>query len=309
MKKTSAAQVNQKVEFFERNIVFRTARGYFLVMAVCAVLVFAAGLATGMWSFVKVPLAEPHPPSLPAEPPAPKPLDYASVKDWITDQSDRAAALRQQRAESIPLFADEDDDTDEHDRQRQAELQELEALSEKLQALFPAPHYTWDDLYTESCATNSPYGCLRRTRTLEREGISRVVRAALANQSRHEALTTLRTLITVLAPAPIEERAALIIPTRDAYLDKHHDYLTQLATRELEIRQLERDFARTIADHERQLEDQQLHKSTQRTHGLYGIFGGLILLVLVSVFLVLFAIERHLRTLKATLAPIPDGTT
>src|SRR5690554_3546848 len=96
------AKVQQKIEKFERNVVFRTARGYFLLMALIAVLVFGAGIAFGLWSFVKTPIPEPTMAELPEllEPPAP--LSYASVKEWISEQAKEKDNARQRRTESEP---------------------------------------------------------------------------------------------------------------------------------------------------------------------------------------------------------------
>src|SRR5690606_4008817 len=96
MKRFTLPGVHQKLEQFERTFVFRTARGYFLFMALCAVLVFGGGLATGMWSFVKAPIPEPAPPTMPEPPPTPAPLDYAGVKAWVAEQ-ERLEAEEQRR--------------------------------------------------------------------------------------------------------------------------------------------------------------------------------------------------------------------
>lgn len=299
MQKPTTNQVQHKIETFERNIVFRTARGYFLLMAVCAVLVFAAGIFFGLSSFVKASIPEPEKPALPALLPQPEPLTYASVKAWMDEQSSKEAEARQRRAEAAPLLKRDADKDDAYDPEADAELKELTALLKKLQALFPEPEYTWDDTYVETCAVKSPYGCLRYTRSVDREGVSRVVRAVIDDHdSFNETITTFRTLIAVLTAAPVSERASLILPTYRAYRDKHQDYLSQRNARENEIRRLEYEFEEMVQMYETKLSEQQQEKESQRTTGLYAIFAGLILLVLVSVFLVHFAIERHLRLLQ-----------
>lgn len=285
-------KVKKQVESFERNVVFRTARGYFLFMALCAVLVFGGGVAAGAMSFVKVSIPEPPPLEMPEALPPPEPLSYASVKAWMAEQEKIAQESRTRRAASVPLY--EDEGSDGYD----AEEDEFDQLVERLQALFPEPEYTWDDTYVETCSVPSSYGCLRRSRSLEREGVYRVVRAALADQSRTEAITTLRTLVTVLAEAPVADRARLVLPTREAYVDTRRDYRIRLMEQEAEMGRLEREFEEMVAMYEAKLAEQEEAKATQRSMGLYAIFGGLILLVLVSVFLVHFAIERHLRLLQ-----------
>lgn len=304
-------KAQQKIEKFERNVVFRTARGYFLIMALIAVLVFGAGIAFGLWSFVKTPIPEPTMAELPEllEPPAP--INYASVKEWIAEQAREKENARQRRTESEPLFPNKANENDTYDRELQAEKKELEALTEKIQALFPEPEYTWNDTYVETCIAQSPYGCLRYKKTVDREGVSQVIRAAIDDhETISEIITTLRILIDVLSQAPVSERASLILPTRNAYRDKHFDYLAKMSERESQIRRLEHEYQEMVEKYEAQLAEQQTEKDDQRTTGLYAVVGGLILLVLVSVFLVHFAIERHLRLLQTLVARVnpTDGS-
>ncbi len=298
-------QVQQKIETFERNIVFRTARGYFLLMALCAVLVFGAGIAFAVWSFVKTPIPEPTMAELPEllEPPAP--ISYASVKEWMAEEASKRESARKRQAESEPLYKSKAGEDDTYGREIDAERKEFDAMIEKIKALFPEPQYTWDDTFIETCAVKSPYGCLRYKSTVDREGVSKVFRAAIdKDDSLGEAITTLRTLHTVLSAAPVAERAELVMPTRNAYRDKHHDYLTRLSDREAQIRSLERDYEEMILSYENKISTQQAEKDEQRTTGIYAVVGGLILLVLVSVFLVHFAIERHLRLLQTLVARV-----
>jgi hypothetical protein len=274
-------------------------------MALCAVFVFAGGLAGLSFSFFETSIPEPSPLELPEEPPAPPPLSYASVKAWVAEQERAAEELRQRRSAAAVIY--EDEGRQGSDEREKAELSELKSLSEQVRTLFPEPTYTWDDTYVETCAVTSAYGCLRRTRSLEREGVSRVVRAALSGQSRAEAIGTLKVLISVLSEAPVEERASLVLVTQEAMEDTQHDYRVRLMEHEREIQRLEDEFEAMVAMYEAKIREQEADKVQLRATGLYAILGGLVLLVLVSVFLVHFAIERHLRLLQTLVERV--GTT
>jgi PAS domain-containing protein len=276
-----------RLERFERGVVFRVARGYFLVMAVLGVLACLGGAVTlglGLW---RPALPEPAPPPPLHEP---GPLTLTAVEAWQKER-ERAAARpeREGRPAAAPVQAQKEEDP------AQAARRELEQILGQLRALFPAPAYTWDDVYEERCKVPSSYGCLQTERHLSRAGVPRLLQEALRGTPDGDVLPVLRALAAVLGQAPAERRGALLPTVVGAYRSIWRAYHEQRRAREAAIEE-----ARQA--HERRVREQDEEKARLRTAGLYGAASGMGLLVLVSLFLTHFAIERHLRLVRGLMA-------
>lgn len=287
------------IETFERNIVFRVARGYFVLMAAVAVLAFGGGLITGFFGFVRVPVVKaPDPPPVP-EPP---PLSLAAVEKWQADQNaaDQTKRNRPDVGERS-RFAEQATEVNkvsssELERQRrQQQRTQIETLINQLKTSFPDPPYVWEDLYKTTCVSFiQGYGCIKSERNLEKKGIVGVLSAKLENNKADDIIAKLGALQTVLSTAPVEKRGELIVVTLDAYDDIRRDYTQKVDERESIVARNEAEFRSDTAE-------QQASKSKFRQWGLYGVAAGLALIVLVSIFLAHLAIERQTRLLRGVL--------
>ncbi len=291
------------LEKFERRVVFRTARGYFLFLAGLAILTFVGGVVFGARGLVAIEPDEPAAPTMPAPPAPPSALQLADVEKWIARQAEGATAVEDSaEPEWVTATREESDGADRKD----PEAERFEKLLADFKALFPEPHYAWKDSYLRTCTRSSPYGCLRYERTLEKEGVSNILETAIRSELKGDSLPELNailsTLNAVIAKAPLERRAELIAPTAEAHRELQADYRTSLREHEDAVYELEQQHALEIARYERELEELRAEKETNQLTGMYGVLAGLGLLVLVSVFLAHFAIERHLRLMREALA-------
>lgn len=295
--------MNGKMERFERAVVFRTARGYFFFLALVAVVTFAGGLVVGGIGFVKLPIAKPKEPETVAAVAPPEAVTYERVEKWLAEQEDKrkraVASADNGVAQPTPVYEEPSGGKRPTGPSgADAELQEITRLDGELRALFPSPPYTWDDVYVEECVNRSAYGCLERRRTLKTEGLSRIVRQVVKGLPRKEVVNRLQLLVNVLKDAPVERRGALIVATVDADREINAAYLARVRERDDEVERRQDEYEGRLEAYEEKTQAQAAKKSRQKTWGLYGVGAGLMLLVLVSVFLVHFAMERHLRVLK-----------
>lgn len=285
------------MERFERVVVFRVARGYFFAMAVLGVLTVIGGVIALSLGLVRIPISDPAPPP-PIAPP--EVVNLARVDKWLAE---RQAASQQKSNGPSSVFEDSSSARTGHgeDNQRnaQADLRaEAERLEGELRVLFPAPNYVWDDQYLDYCKNMTSFGCIERGRKLEKEGVAKTVRAAFSEFHRiSDVVDMLKLMIAVLKEAPVERRGNLILAVVTTYRDINGKYLDQVQAREAAIE-------RAQAEYKTKVREQEESKSTFRTYGIYGAVGGLALLILVSLFLAHFAIERHLRLLQKLVASV-----
>lgn len=312
----SANRVEQRMESLERAVVFRTARGSFFLMAVVATLTFASGVVLGTFGYIKAPIARPAPP--PPLPPVapPPPLTYQQVEAWLAARDARARDAS--ATMPTPVYGDDPDEvsaSDEPPTDMDPERERLATLDSQLRALFPTPPYQWDDRFERACVTPTDYGCLRYEKRLLSAGLSRAVRTVLEGRPRPETIATLELLVSILGQAPVERRGALLAPTIAAQEELLADYRQQVAARAREVARQQSTYEEELGRHARKVARQAQAKADQRRWGLYGVVAGLGFLILVSVFLVHFAIERHLRLLRDLVrdprgdAPAPSPAT
>ena len=289
------------LELFERKFVFRTARGYFIFLACLAILLFGGGVMLGARGLVRAEPEEPSPPALPAAPAAPTQLTLADVETWI------------HRQQNAPTSVTSDDEPewvasarDEGQARQDPAQQRFDELLEQFKALFPAPNYSWKDTYTRTCTRQSPYGCLRYEQELEKSGVSKILEGAIRQELKRDSVdevnAILASLIGVLKSTALEKRADFIAPSAEAYRELQSEYLGQLDAHEREIHEINQAHQRRVDEYELELQTLRAEKESDQTAGVYGVLAGLGLLVLVSVFLAHFAIERHLRLMREILA-------
>ncbi len=294
---SSSNLAEQRMDQLERAVVFRTARGSFFLMAVVATLTFVAGIVAGTFGYIKMPITRPSPPPPIPEVAPPPPVTYQQVEAWLAADEARRKAAAAIVPPPAPVYG-EPDDPSQPTATRDPILTELERLDGALRALFPNPPYVWDDVYEEYCANETAYGCMHTARRLKTEGLSRALREVLKRLSRADKVETLQLLVSVLGQAPVERRGALLGPIIAVNDEMMAGYRHQVAEREGEVDRQRSQFSDRIRAYLGKVAKQQQAKAAQRRYGLYGIVAGLALLILVSVFLVHFAMERHLRLMR-----------
>jgi hypothetical protein len=99
----------------------------------------------------------------------------------------------------------------------------------------------------------------------------------------------------VLTQAPVGRRGDLLSTIVGAYRSEWAAYRQQREAREAAVEETQRA-------HRQQVTEQEQNKAQMRNLGVYGLSGGLGVLVLVSLFLTHFAIERHLRLMRGLVA-------
>ena len=283
------------VDRFERSIVFRVARGYFFFSAMLGVVAVIGGIGAFAMGIVRVPPASPVEPAPIPPPPA---LSLADVQAWMKEE----AASKTVAASPSAIYEAPSDPKNRHGDEPDPTQAEILRLSGELKALFPDPPYVWDDVYREYCARPTSFGCLERGRRLEREGVAKAVRREFNQLSgAHEVLAALHMLLPILAQAPVEQRVSLLGPILATDRITHAEYRRK-------VREREREIERAKAAHDEAVREQEASKKVFREYGLYGALGGLGLLILVSIFLAHFAIERHLRALHELTAALDKRT-
>lgn len=289
---------------FERKVVFRTARGYFIGVAALALLTFGLGVFFGMKGLTHIEPAAPVEPAPPAAVTPPAPMTIEDVKAW----RDRAVE------ESA------DDDTRDVAELVGRTIRTLKkdqpnpiaVALDKVKALFPEPTYTWESEYSNRCVRNSPYGCLRRERVLERKGISSIIGELIKNREENDKdqlLRLLNAIVSTLEPVAVEERGGFLVDTVFAHRSKMVDYEMRLAAREQEIQELKQKYLAATREYEDELQRIKEERSHDLSMSGYGLALGLGLLACVGVFLAHLAIERHLRELREILATNPASST
>lgn len=294
MSKILEREPRSGLDRFERGVVFRVARGTFLVMAALGVLALLLGGGALLVSAWRATIPLPAEPAAVAAPPA---LTAQRAEAWLQEraaQAQRGAALpvvdvAAPPAEPAPI-----------DREAQAQ-RELGQLLDRLRALLPPPSFVWEDQYQEVCRVPSSYGCLQTERKRVQQGLFAQLKEALGALPDAEVLPTLRELCAALEQAPLPRRGAILPALLSLRRESWARYREAEAARSAQV-------AAARRRHEEALAAQEERSQHLRTLGLYGGGAGLLLLVLVSLFLSHFAIERHLRLLRQVSAgPEPSS--
>lgn len=292
-----------RVDMFEQRIVFRTARGFFVLLALGASLLFVGGVGMSLWSLVPREI----PP--PVEPPAlapPSPLSYELVQSSLKE-------LELVAAQKSALGLDELAAPQSNMPQKDKVAERIRTLAEELSTLFPAPTYSWTDQVSRVCTVPSAFGCLRFENRVQALGIRSVLIKALEGYDQEEVVVLLETLIRVLKTAPLEARGELIGPTIDVYRLHNESYRAAAAAQKKQVEEARAAWSAQVEA----LKGQQVMFRTWGLQGLMVGFGGLIL---VSLFLAFLAMERHTRRLESFTqaldrlsgsgaAPAPDAMT
>lgn len=286
------------VDRFERVVVFRVARGYFLFLAFLALLGLVAGAGAVAWGLIDA-----YKP-LPASPPAPmppEPLTYLKVEEFVkveTEADDdhayltaRGAAGGSGRSAAQPSSLVARDPLEEH--------------MTRLKPLFPDPPYSWDNVVENYCKVPSPFGCLQQAQRIIKMGVRSEIPSALKMFCKADPaadpMAILDTLEAVLLQAPVDKRRDLISSTVEAYCIQLREHWQKLRDHEAEV-------ARLRQGHQEAVRQLQARKDLAKIYGLYAAAGAFALLIAISVFLAHFAIERHLRLLQELVRRIGNET-
>jgi hypothetical protein len=268
-----------RMTLFERAIVFRVARGYFLIMAVAAVLLFVGGVIVGARGLTKVSV----PPAVPVAPVAPRALlTYFEVAAEVQ----RVADATRNGSKSAGTITPASKDSDEPAKVDPA----LEAASKALRAVFPDPPYSWLDENEQYCAAPTGFGCLQTGTRVKRHGVASEISAALSGVRDDELVDYVNLLARVLRSAPVESRLQLVPAT--IAIERRGRKQQQKLEAEFKEKQddatqkYETAVATATAEHDQ-----------WRMIGIYGVGGGFSLLIVVSLFLAFLSMERHTRAL------------
>lgn len=292
-----------RMERFERKVVFRTARGYFLLLAVLAVLCVLGGVVLGTKGVIKVPIEAPVQPPMPPPPSAPPSITREALEKWFAEREARRNAEVAERAKNVALYAEKSEGDpvavgSPEASQRDQERAEIRRLFDLLPSLFPAPTYVWVDVTEKVCVRNSPYGCLETDTRVVKEGVGRAISGLLEKLERRDSLQVLSLWNALLPAFPVEDRVTwaghIVVAARDFDADAR----SVLGAWESEVARIRAEHAEKMTAHARAVAERDARREQERTWGVYGVAGGLVLLILVSIFLVHFAIERHLRLMR-----------
>jgi hypothetical protein len=301
-----------RIERFERKIVFRTARGYFLTLAVLAVLGILGGAVLGAKGMVKVPIEPPVAPTLPEPPPAPPSVTRERLEQWLAARDARKAAEAAESARSTALFQEAAGEgtprsgTPEASA-RDRERAEIRKLFDQLVALFPEPQYVWTDVVETYCARPTAFGCLQSGTRVAKAGISDALAALLKPLERSRSLEILRLWHAILPLFHVDARVTWAGHIVEAVADFDADADRVVSEYEARVANIRGAYETQVAEHRRAEMERDARREQERTWGLYGVAGGLVLLILVSIFLVHFAIERHLRLMRELAALLERG--
>lgn len=298
-----------RIERFERKIVFRTARGYFLTLAVLAVLGIVGGAVLGAKGMVKVPIEPPVAPTMPEPPPAPPSITRERLEQWLAAREARKAA---ESARSTALFQETAGDATPRSgtpeaSARDRERAEIRQLFDQLGTLFPEPQYVWKDVVETYCARPTAFGCLQTSTRVAKPGISDALAALLKPLERSRSLEVLRLWHAMLPLFHVDARVTWAGHIVEASADFDADADGVVSDYESRIAKIRDSYEEQVADHRRAEMARDARREQERTWGLYGVAGGLVLLILVSIFLVHFAIERHLRLMREVAALLERG--
>jgi hypothetical protein len=287
------------LEQFERRVVFRTARGYFLTVAVIALFTFAAGAFFGMKALTHIDPNEPTLAPAPPEIPPPAALTIEDVKKWRTKPVDVVD-------DDTPEVADLVRNVAGPKPSENMEDSPLKIALNRVKALFPDPTYAWESEYTNSCVRPSPYGCLKRERVLERKGIGATLGELIKHgedNDEERLLRLLNAIVSALTPVDVEKRGEFLADTVFAHREKMFDYERTVEARMSKIRDSEVNHLDAVRAYEDELAEIKSTRETEFSFAGYGLALGLGLLACVGVFLAHLAIERHLRELREIMRP------
>jgi hypothetical protein len=290
VKPASNTQASDPMTAFERGVVFRVARGFFVFLALAAVLGF--GIAGIVW-MRGVSETSIDKPELPAAPAPRARINYQQLLKAMqheAEQSAQASQTVQYEQEGKRSGSDQKDET--------AKIRFNQLVGE-LQALFPAPTYTWTNQTERKCTVPSAYGCFHYETRIVRTGVAGIVQQAVSNVDAEVRLELLEALVAVLKEVPVEKRAELIAPIVRFEQTDSANYEDAVKDHRDKIAEIE-------AKYERDVEESRAQHEEWKRLGMYGLGAGMFGLVLVSLFLAFLAIERHSRALERLVAHVAD---
>ena len=275
-----------RVDLFEQKIIFRTARAFFVVIALLAVLIFVGGSLLGLTSLMPKEVPAPALPT-PVAPPAP--LTYAQVLETLA-----------KKAQEPPPEPEEDLVVRKSKSDASAEDPidvRIRELVVELQGLLPEPRYSWNDVVARVCTYPSPYGCLAYQNRTQTKGMRSVVVAAIEQVPERDVVPALEALVKVLKEAPEEARGELILPTVQTWLRLNRDFLRAQAAQHALIEQ-------QTLEHRQKVAEAEAARALLQTQALQGMFVGFAAVILVSLFLAFLAMERHMRRMETLLGAV-----
>lgn len=294
--------VKPNLDIFERKVVFRTARGYFIALAIMGILSFVGGMFMGANGMIRISPNAPAEPEIPAAIAEPTPIDLAAVKAHLSAPVE--AIVQEEVAQ--PFQIEESEASLPQEDPRRIKRQRTEELLVALEKLYPSPEYAWNTQYEMVCSRPSSYGCLQRDKVVKQRGMVTVLSDSLTEDEAKDLDVLnpiLESLIRVLEKAPAAERGELMIPIIELHRRTHRDYRRSVLQRELKLMQDQAAFEAAKAEWEQDVDIMKAEKDKTLWSGIYAIAAGLGILVCVGVFLAHLAIERHLRELRELLAP------
>jgi hypothetical protein len=282
---TFGLKSGDRITRFERGIVFRVARGFFLFVAVGAVLVFIAGGIIGARGAAETPIAKaPHPVR-----PAPRTrLDYMTILKGLEREEEEAKnAVRtvrvghREKGDSVNATADRSDEV---------EKARFYRTLKEVQALFPEPTYAWLNQTERVCTTPSSYGCFRYETKITKLGVSGIIEQVLPG-TYADAEVFLATLVNVLKDVPVAKRMEYV--PHIVRFDR-----SEAARYERVVQDYEAAVQEIDAKYSAEVEASHAQHAAWKKTGAYGLLGGFFALVVVSLFLAFLAMERHSRALE-----------
>jgi hypothetical protein len=283
----SSISGGDRMSRFERVVVFRVARGYFLFMAVIAVLTFIGGVVVGTRGFLKTAIAQPAPPTAPS---ARAPLTYAAVQEQIAREAERA------KNEGATIAFEEKDQPSHGGTPSHDPLQdELDKLIKTLQAQFPDPPYAWTNQMERVCVSQTAFGCLQYDNRIKKIGVVGTIGTALKGLDKNAIVKYLAVLARVLDQVPVDRRLEMIIPIVQA--EKEAQASQEKIEREHQERvdEIDRKYKEAVRENDAEHEGWKMM-------GIYGLATGFGLLIVVSLFLAFLSMERHTRVLEKLVA-------
>lgn len=262
-------------------------------------------LGTGLylWGYVKIEPSKPAEPEAPPEVEEPAELSYEKFKKWKQrekgeDEGEDDGSTEKEAQPLVDLGDVGDDLIGDGQTEAEQRRDRLKSLTEQLKGLFPSPDYSWEDVYETKCVSHSAYGCLDRDRVLQKKGVSRIIRKVVEDLSAKEAIERLETLVAVLEGAPVEKRGELIVPVVRAKEQIYGTYRRKVRERERKMERKRMEHRQKMQEYRRKIAKLEARKSSQRFWGMSSVGTGLAVVILVALFLVHFAIERHVRLLE-----------
>lgn len=275
---TTGSSVDRATSF-ERGVVFRVARVFFLALAILGALAFLAGGAIGLNSLV--PDADPE--ALEIAPiPARAPIDYRMVQAELPPERNAAPS-----AVTPPTTPSPEGSAPSTARSETR----LDVLLKELQSLFPEPPYSWLDVTEKRCVAPTSFGCLRSEYVVTVRGVRPRVLGAFNDLPPAERQEYLEVAVRILKEAPVDKRLAFLeaIIITEEKARARHESLQRKHQQSVEANKLE---------HEARVFEAKLHQKRSREYALYGMLLGFALLIAVSLLLAILAIERQTRAFQ-----------